>query len=100
MTNPHKELPTPVVDKQHRITSAKLLLIDELAPLGHQQVPARRAVIDVPELPLCLVHVADGDIMHWRIRIEVQSRENRVCTEAWHREPSAIVGVAWRENLP
>jgi len=62
-------------------------------------VAARRPTENVAELPGEAVHVSDGEVLHGRVLVVVQRREDGVRAKPGHGEAPAVVGIRRRENL-
>lgn len=60
---------------------------------------ARRAAVDVAELPGDAVDVGDGEVLDRRVGLEVQRREYGIGAEPRNRESTAIVGIRRCQNL-
>jgi len=73
--------------------------VDEPAPSGGEQVSARRAAVDVAELPGIAPGVAHDEVLHGRVGVEVERGEDVVGAVARDGEAAAVVGVALRELL-
>lgn len=74
-------------------------MVDELAPASGEEVPTWSTAVDVPKPPRDAVDVSDGEELDRRIGAEIERREDRVGTEARHREATAVVGVGGREDF-
>lgn len=59
----------------------------------------RRAAVDVSELPGHAVDVGDGQVLHRRVSLEVERREDGVGAEPRDGESAAVVGVGGSESL-
>ena len=62
-----RQLPSSSRTKTTGVAGQELLVVDEVAPAGGEQVPARGAPVDVAERRLDAVHVHGGDELHGRI---------------------------------
>ena len=88
-----------VLHEDNGVASDELLVVDELAPAGGEEVPAGGPAVDVAELPGDAVDVGDGENLHRRVVVEVERREDGVGAEPRHGEPAAVVGVRRGQNL-
>jgi hypothetical protein len=93
------QVPAVAAEEHDGVPCDELLLVDERAPPRGEQVPARRAPVDVAELPGGPVHVLGDDGLHGRVGGVVQPREDRLRAVPRHGEPAAVVGVGLCQRL-
>jgi hypothetical protein len=61
------QVPGVASEEYNGVPRHEPLAVDERAPTRGEQVPARRAAVDVPELPGRAVHVPGHDGLHGRV---------------------------------
>ena len=93
------ELAVLLADEDDGVAGPEVLVADEVAPAGGEQLAARGAAVDVAERPLDAVHVPGGDERHGRVEAVVQLREDGERAEPRHGEAAAVVGVGRRQRL-
>lgn len=98
-TDSHAEVPGGGPEEDDGVAGDELLLVDEVAPPGGQQVPPRCPAVYVAEPPYLAVDVLGDDDLNRGIRRVVQPREDGFRAVARHGEAAAIVGVGLGECL-
>ncbi|QCE04264.1 hypothetical protein DEO72_LG8g2298 [Vigna unguiculata] len=65
--NPDTEIPVFCPQKHNRVSCNKLLVIHKSTPSSCQQMPPRRAPVDVCEFPCFPVNILGEDVLNRRI---------------------------------